>query len=110
MSTKAKALKAVTKSGILQKASNSAATVITKTDASQTLRDAATNLITLCGYYNDSVDNFNNLVNDSVTKTAAANDDLSVVKYSFLEFKRVAKGLVLLGITPASDVAHIIMY
>lgn len=110
MSTSAKTVKVITKPTIVQKASDSAAAVIAKTDSSQTLKDAATALQTKIGLYNTAFDDFNGEVAVVTPKSVSVNTDLATLKAAFTAFKVTAKGLVQMGLTTPADIAGIIMY
>jgi len=110
MSTSAKTVKVITKPTIVQKASDSAAAVIAKTDSSQTLKDAAVALQTKIGTYNTAFDDFNGEVAVVTPKSVSVNADLMALKAAFTAFKVTAKGLVQMGLTAPADIAGIIMY
>lgn len=107
MSTKGKYLKAITKPTVVQKASDSAAAVIAKTDSPQALKDAATSLQNEISTYNTAFDTYNGTVAPSVVTAASVNDTLTMLKADYTRFKITAKGLHAVGIASAADLAVI---
>jgi len=107
MSTHARALKAVTKPTVVQKASDSVAAIIAKTDSPQALKDKATALQTVIGSYNTAFDDFNGEATVTTTKAAAVNDDLTLLKTGYTELKTLAKGLVEMGLATQADLTGI---
>ena len=107
MSSHSRGLKAVTKPTIVQKAADSCSAIIAKTDAPQTLKDKATALQTLIGSYNTAFDDFNGEATTTITKAAAVNDDLTLLKTGYSELKTLAKGLATVGIATDADLTTI---
>ncbi len=103
MSTHAHGSKTITKPATVRTATDVTTAIIANTTAPQTLKDKATAVQTLIGAYNNSFDGFNAEVPVIETKAGGVNADFTAIKTAYAELKKLAKGLVSVGMINPAD-------
>ena len=108
MSTHAHGSKTITKPATVQTATDVTTAILANTTAPQTLKDKATAVQTLIGAYNNAFDGFNAEVPVIGTKADGVNTDYVAIKTAYAELKKLAKGLVSIGMINPADYGRLI--